>query len=165
MSASVNINVQRAGLSHLQELNALLRVSKAIWGYNEGYMNSFMDNMAVTPWYLERYGCWFLKQEEKIIGFYGFGYERPDAWELDYFFVHPSYMKKGLGCMMWQEALKTAKEMGAKKFWIWGDPHADGFYKKMGCKKIGDQASDLQKGVRLPIYEVFLSETQGDTSF
>lgn len=153
------MKIRRAIEKDLEKLNWLLRASKAYWGYDEIYLASFMQEMAMTPWYLERYGCWIGHDKQKFIGFYGFGQEIQRgsvSWELDYFFIDPECVGKGYGRKLWKAALQTAKELGVASFKVWGDVHAKGFYEKMGATLIGEEVSSLQGGVLLPIYKVVL---------
>lgn len=37
----------------------------------------------------------------------------------------------------------SSRELGKHEFIIWVDPHAENFYLKMGCKKIGVKKSSM----------------------
>jgi streptomycin 6-kinase len=45
----------------------------------------------------------------------------------------------------------VANDLGAKEFTLWADPEAEGFYAKMGCKKIGVKKSPFMPDRYPPI--------------
>lgn len=137
----------------LPEINALIRASKAHWGYSEEFMENFMNLFSVTPEYLSRHATKVLIFNDEISGLFAFEIHEDDSLELDYFFIHPSFIGKGLGRLLWNEACSTASTLSDKGFTLWSDPEAEAFYEKMGCKKTGEKKSPLLPNRKCPVME------------
>lgn len=66
-------------------------------------------------------------------------------------FVEPSRFREGAGRALFEAALRDAKRRGARTMTLEGDPHAIGFYKRMGMRQIGSKPSIAGGGRMLPI--------------
>lgn len=56
-----------------------------------------------------------------------FGFNADGLFELDNFFLHPNFIGKGIGRMLWHACCQEAKNQGKKEFIIWSDPNAEKF--------------------------------------
>jgi predicted N-acetyltransferase YhbS len=56
-------------------------------------------------------------------------------------------MGRGIGRMLLDDALRTARACGARALVIDSDPHAEGFYLRMGAARTGEVPADVA-GVR-----------------
>ena len=127
----------------LETLNGLLKVSKAHWGYEADFMASFVENLSVTAEILADSITMLVYINEKLGGFYSFAKGEENHIELTHFYLYPDFIGKGWGRKLWGLALETARQKGWNEFLVWSDPHANGFYEKMGCKLIRFQRSSL----------------------
>jgi N-acetylglutamate synthase-like GNAT family acetyltransferase len=74
----------------------------------------------------------------KCLGFSSI-YIRDDGnGELDGLFVEPNQWNGGLGRKLVETAARRALDHGAQKLHVIGNPHAEGFYKKVGFVQTGD---------------------------
>lgn len=149
------IKYTQAAWDDLETINSLMHRSKAHWGYDEAFMNKFMQLFQMTSDYLEKNKVrLFFETDDSPcstpIGFYSFSLNAEGDYELDNFFIDPSYIGKGFGKSMWHHLVADLKSCGAKKFVLWSDPGAENFYKKMGCAKIGVKKSPMMPD-RYPI--------------
>lgn len=117
--------------------------SKKYWGYDNDFMNKFMDIFQLTKNYLETNHAWLLYENKKLIGFYSLSITPDNQLELDNFFIAPDYIGKGFGKILWDHVIDTARYLEKSEFILWSDPGADGFYEKMGCIKIGTKKSPM----------------------
>ncbi|HVE45045.1 MAG TPA: GNAT family N-acetyltransferase [Gammaproteobacteria bacterium] len=74
-----------------------------------------------------------------------------------FFLLHPDYIGKGVGRMLWHACCQETKLQGRNEFIIWSDPHAENFYLKMGCEKIGVRQSPMMPDRYPPILKFNLS--------
>jgi GNAT superfamily N-acetyltransferase len=86
----------------------------------------------------------------RVVGFYGFEPEA-DGVGLDYLFVDDDRVGRGIGRALWTHAVATARGLGYTALIVVSDPHAEGFYLKMGARRIGSRSSDLEPGRQLPV--------------
>ncbi|MEI8320886.1 MAG: GNAT family N-acetyltransferase [Alphaproteobacteria bacterium] len=129
--------------SDLRNLNDLLKASKAHWGYDEVFMKEFMENLGLSEASFSQQSLFLVFVEGVLAGFYGFAVGEDKILELEHFYLYPDFIGKGLGRQMWNLGLDTAKSWGHRDFLVWSDPHADGFYEKMGGKLVRFQRSSL----------------------
>lgn len=97
-----------------------------------------------------------------LIGFYGLIQWREHGGKktniLSHFFLEPEYIGKGYGKMLFQEVLRAAKkELKWEAFQWESDPHAAGFYQKMGAKQIGENPCPLNPKYIAPVFVYVLS--------
>jgi streptomycin 6-kinase len=154
----MTINVKNATLNDIDLLNKLLCCSKSYWGYDEKFMNLFMEKLSITKNYLENNNVKIAFFDTSIAGFYSFSINSDGDLELDNFFLHPNYIGKGLGSELWNACCNTAKEYNKEFFIIWSDPNAEAFYLKMGCKKIGERPSPMMRDRNPPVLKYVLYE-------
>jgi streptomycin 6-kinase len=154
------VNCLQADLHDLPKINLLMHRSKAHWGYDDAFMDKFMQLFQMTADYLEKNTVKLFcildhDQSDKTIGFYSFSASTKGP-ELDNFFIDPNYIGKGFGKKMWLMMVEDFKAHGVNKFILWSDPGAETFYKKMGCIKIGVKKSPMMSD-RYPVifeYEI-----------
>jgi GNAT superfamily N-acetyltransferase len=91
----------------------------------------------------------------RVAGFYGFE-PLPDGVGLDYMFVDPEFIGRGVGRALMDHAVALARELGHENLTIVADPNAEGFYQRMGARRIGSQASDIGPERQLPVLRIAL---------
>ncbi|WP_372898631.1 GNAT family N-acetyltransferase [Salipaludibacillus agaradhaerens] len=105
--------------------------------------------MAVTGEYIEQDPVYLIEKDYKIIAFYSFALKNK---QLEALFIDPDYIGKGIGKLLWFDLLGKAKELNLKEFTLESEPYAEGFYLKMGAKKIGYTSSTVFRN--LPLMKV-----------
>lgn len=80
----------------------------------------------------------------------------PDGVGLDYMFVDPDFVGRGVGRALMDHAIALARELGHGSLTIVADPNAEGFYCRMGAERIGSQASDVDPHRQLPLLRIVL---------
>ncbi len=69
----------------------------------------------------------------------------------------PAAMRKGVGRALFAHAEKIARECGAVSLKIVGDPHSEGFYRRMGALLYGREDAAIDGQARfLPLLENIL---------
>ena len=74
--------------------------------------------------------------------------------EVDPIYVEPAMQGRALGKCLWSQCLEDhARATGASRLGLDSDPHAIGFYERMGCRVIGEAPSGSIPGRMLPRME------------
>lgn len=153
----MEITTKSATLDQMNEINDLLRTSKAYWGYDDKFLDLFIQKIGITEDHLKNdHTNRAVYVDGSLAGFFNFVYKN-NFLELDNFFLYPKYIGKGLGRFMWKACCQMAKELGAKEFVIWSDPDAESFYLKMGCERIGVRQSPVAPDRYPPLLKFTLS--------
>jgi GNAT superfamily N-acetyltransferase len=169
------VSIRRARPSEARTLSDLALRSKAHWGYDDAFLEACRRELTVRPDRIEHDVVAVLETPGGIEGFYllqaeldaapdtsgrsviGAGSEGaaktvPRA-ELELFYVDPASIGAGHGRRLWRHAVSAAREHGCRRIFIHSDPHAEGFYRAMGARHVGEVASGSIEGRLLPLMQ------------
>ncbi len=127
--------------SDITSINALKRAAMAYWGYDDEFLDKFIEVTGITKDYLDKNITKLLYMGNELLGFYSFKFIEEGRIELNDLYVHPDYIGRGFGNKLWAACCKKARELDKNEFIIWSEPHAEDFYLKKGCAKIGTRPS------------------------
>ncbi|HSY86328.1 MAG TPA: GNAT family N-acetyltransferase [Verrucomicrobiae bacterium] len=138
------------------ELTALALAAKAHWGYPASFMARCRAALTIEPAMIRRQVFRLAEGQDGIIlGFYGFEPD-PAGIGLSRLFVRPGAIGSGIGRALWQDAVALARREGYGRMMIVGDPHAAGFYRRMGAVPAGATPSEIDPGRLLPVFRLEL---------
>jgi predicted N-acetyltransferase YhbS len=144
------LRIRPARADEAEVLTDLSLRSKAFWGYDAGFLARCRAVMTVKARGIETYPHYVAELDGRIAGFYGFEPET-EGVGLDYMFVENDLVGRGVGRALWRHAVETARGLGHRALIVVSDPNAEGFYLKMGCRRIGTRTSELENRRRLPL--------------
>lgn len=152
--------IRRARPAEAVALTEIASAAKRHWGYPEEWISRWRDSLAVTPAYIQEREVFVALEGGRPSGFYAVVAEG-EAVVLDHLWVAPDRIGRGLGRALFGHAVETARAHGAARLQIDSDPHAEGFYRRMGALRVGETPADMD-GVRrvLPRMEFLLSPPQ-----
>ncbi len=133
-------------------LSALAQRSKAHWGYSAELMERFRSALTVTTEQC-RSGRLFVAEVEGSPA--GFAAWNPDgdAAELCDLWIDPDWMGVGVGRLLFDRIAATCRAAAFDRLWCEADPHAVGFYERMGGRQTGSVESGSMPGRLLPRME------------
>jgi len=120
-------------------LSQLAMASKASWGYPAEQMTGWSDALTITPASVVATPTFVAEtgsQGNEIAGFYQLGPART-PWALEHLWVHPDWMRRGIGCELVTHASAYAHRQGVDRLEIDADPHAELFYLACGATRVG----------------------------
>ncbi len=92
----------------------------------------------------------------EIAGFYALVKKEKDGGEIQmmsHLYLKSEMMSKGHGTLLFQEAMRAARDDLHWKGLLWGsDPHAAGFYQKMGAVQVADYTCPLNPAYKSPVF-------------
>ncbi|MCB1915697.1 MAG: GNAT family N-acetyltransferase [Rhodocyclaceae bacterium] len=152
------MTVLRARAADAPQLSALAFRSKAMWGYGARFIHACRGELhvgAATLGARDR-RCLVARHGGSIRGFCMLVRETAHRWELDALFVSPEAIRHGIGRALMRAACQRVARDGARELLIQSDPHAEGFYRKLGAAAVGRRASDSIPGRHLPLLRLRL---------
>ena len=149
------LRIRCARAAEAAELTELSLRSKALWGYDAAFLARCRIAMQVKEANIDRQPHYVAELEGQMAGFYGFE-PLPDGVGLDYMFVDPDFIGRGVGRALMDHAVALARELGHHSLTIVADPNAEGFYRRMGAQRVGSQASDVEPHRQLPLMRITL---------
>ncbi len=144
------IHIRMANPADAGILTDIAHASKRHWGYPESYIEIWKSDLTITADFLSNHPVYLACIDNKIAGFCAIVGDAGDR-EVEHFWVLPKYMGYGVGRRLFEHMVSAQTENGAQKIRILSDPYAENFYKKMGAKKIGAEASSVIPGRSLPV--------------
>ncbi len=149
------LRIRRARASEAPELTELSLRSKALWGYDAAFLARCRIAMQVKEANVETQPHYVAEIDGRMAGFYGFE-PLEDGVGLDYMFVDPEFIGRGVGRALMDHAVALARDLGHGTLTIVADPNAEGFYRRLGAQRVGSQASDVGPDRQLPVLRIDL---------
>jgi GNAT superfamily N-acetyltransferase len=120
-------------------------------------MELWRPRLEVSPGFVRDNEVYVAVSGEEAVGFYALvGGGR--GLDLDHLWVLPAWIGTGLGRTLFEHAVRRAQELGAMTVTIESDPNAEGFYRRMGARRTGENVYELEGGERvLPVMVVELA--------
>ncbi|KZK96382.1 acetyltransferase [Pseudovibrio sp. Ad5] len=149
------MNIIRARAQHISEMNEVILSAKGHWGYSQEMMDVWLPDLIVDAVVLANRHFWVLEAEGRIVGVFSISVDAEQRSELEDFWVSPQLMGRGAGRIMFGFIQNWLQDQQLPELVIVSDPHAKGFYERMGAEEIGFQPS-LPAGRKLPVMRYVL---------
>jgi len=133
----------------LAALSALCLRSKAVWGYDQAFLDDCRAELTIRVDELTSSSLCVAEHDGALVGVAQVTVAG-DTADLQKLFVEPQAIGLGIGKALFEWASSTAKSLGARHLTIDADPGAAGFYRKMGAIEHGTIASGSIPRRRLP---------------
>lgn len=155
------IEFRRAGDTEADDLTAIAFAAKRHWDYPEAWIEAWSDELTVDADYIGKNRVFVATDGRGVLGWYALSGDADDHW-LDFCWVLPEAIGQGIGRRLVSHAFSQAARLGWPALKVIADPNAEGFYRKLGFRRIGDHPS-VPEGRRLPLLEsVVLVPTNGE---
>jgi ribosomal protein S18 acetylase RimI-like enzyme len=142
-------------------LTRLARRSKAYWGYDPELLHRWADDLSIRPADIDRDAVLVAEVGDppRIVGFArvtegatpALTDQTPAPAQLKDLWVDPDAIRSGVGRALFAAACEVARTLPADQLLVVADPNAEGFYLRMGARRIGEEESEVVDGRRLPI--------------
>ena len=141
------------------DAGALTRISfaaKRYWGYPERWISRWEESLTITPDFVRRNEVYAAVVEGEIVGFYALVGEGQRV-ELEHLWVSPEHIGAGVGRALFDHAVRRAASLGASSLGIEAEPNAEGFYRRMGARRVGEISYPIdgqERTLPLLVFEV-----------
>jgi GNAT superfamily N-acetyltransferase len=147
------MKLRRPEAHELPQLSALCLRSKAMWGYDQAFLDACRTELTIRADELETTALCAAEHDGALVGIAQITVDGRDA-DLQKMFVEPGMMGLGVGKALFAWAISSAKNLGARQMTIDADPGAVGFYKRMGAVEHGSAQSGSIPGRVLPRLQI-----------
>ncbi len=138
-----------------EALTLLCLRSKAAWGYDEAFMRACREELTVTAALIASEQMMVADSDGEVIGVAQLSLAG-EAAELAKLFVDAPHLRSGAGRRLFGWSVEAARLAGARNLFVDSDPHAAGFYRRMGMVDDGEVPSGSVKGRMLPRLRLYL---------
>lgn len=147
------LTLRRARPDEAGTLSDLALAAKGFWGYDVAFLEACRAELTFSPDDVARRRFVVAEVGGLVVGFYSVD-GVPAVGELGNMWVRPSEIGTGLGRAMWQDAMDVAAAAGFEQLDIGAEPNAEGFYRKMGARRIGQTPSGSIPGRVIPLMRI-----------
>lgn len=139
------IRIRPALPSDPEALSDLAARSEAHWGDDAAFLASFRERYRITSEYLARNTVFIAEEEGSILGFYALS-TGTGGTELDYMYLEPSLLGRGLGRQLWAHMADHCRAAGVATVHLVCSPGPRPFYLHMGAVETGEGQSLVTPG-------------------
>lgn len=136
------MEIRRAEPADAGALSRVAFAAKGHWGYPEEWMERWRESLTISPELVKESEVYAVFGEGEPVGFYALVGEGTKM-ELEHLWVLPERMGLGLGRALFDHAVRRAAGLGAEVLGIEADPNAEGFYRHMGARRVGEIVYNL----------------------
>ena len=168
-------SIRRAIAGDEEELTRLSLASKRHWNYPEHFYAFWQTELTFDSGYVERNCVYCAEYVGKLVGYYALVLVEkelviqeeklnPGYW-LEHMFVLPEHIGRGLGRKLFDHFYTTCRAKHISAVSLLADPHARGFYEKMGCVYVKEFPSTIA-GRTTPLLSIAVQlpgQTDGDS--
>lgn len=145
------IQIKRAEPDDAPVLTAIAFAAKRHWGYPERWIESWRDVLTVGPKFISEHETFAAIADGRAVGFYALGH-KGNRSDLVHMWVLPEVMGRGVGRALFLHCTERLKALGLAELEIESDPNAEGFYQRMGARRVETSVHELEGQRReLPI--------------
>ena len=142
------MRIRQASPGDAARLTEIAHDAKRYWGYPEHWIKHWQADLTITPEFIANNDVYVAEQEGELLGFYAL-IVRENKAELDHMWVAPKHVGSGVGKELFIHAMQRAAGQDVSEVQISSDPHAEGFYQKMGATRVGEVASEIDGQPRI----------------
>lgn len=161
----MDITIRPAVAADSDALTAIAFAAKLHWQYPPEYFAVWRRELTITPAYIEKNTVRVAVDDGRAVGFLSLLHVPASYWAgpvfvargfwLDHLFVTPAYIGRGIGTRLIAALRALARERGIAAVHLFADPHARGFYEKLGAV-LRDEAPSSILGRTVPHYRLDL---------
>lgn len=146
------LRIRRARQADSAELTRIAHAAKRFWGYPEDLIRLWTVDLTVTPEFVVDHAVYCAVKRSQVVGFYALSGERTTR-ELEHLWVDPKHIGTGVGRALFDHLLGHLRRAGVTRLAIAADPNAEGFYRRVGARRVGTVPS-RPAGRHLPLLEL-----------
>jgi GNAT superfamily N-acetyltransferase len=150
------MEIVRAKPEDADVLTEIAHAAKRHWRYPERWIQSWRDILTMRPEFIAANTTYCAMEGDRAVGFYLLTTEG-DGLHLDHLWISPAAMGRGIGRALFKHAIEQARGLGFQAIKIEADPNAEGFYQRMGAKRVGVNVTETEgerRELPLLIYEI-----------
>jgi GNAT superfamily N-acetyltransferase len=155
------MKIVRAKPKDADAFTEIAHAAKRHWGYPETWIESWRDTLTIRAEFIAANVAWCAMEDARAVGFYLLTSES-DGLHLDHLWILPDAMGRGIGRALFEHAVEEARTLGHRMLKIEADPNAEGFYTRMGARRVGETVTVIEGQRReLPLLVCDLQKTAG----
>ena len=138
----MRIEIRRAHPEEADTLTEIAHAAKRHWKYPESWIQQWQMDLTISGEFIRTHEVFVATINDEIGGCCALVMTGTLA-EIEHMWIRPEQMGSGVGRALFEHARARAVEHGATALELSADPYAEGFYARMGAKRIGEIPADM----------------------
>jgi GNAT superfamily N-acetyltransferase len=139
----MDIQIRMATPDEAAVLTKIAFAAKRHWGYPEGWIRQWQTYLTITPEFIRDNEMYVAMKGEEIVGCCAISFNESAA-ELEHMWIRPEHMGAGIGRVLFTYIKERAMKLKLPALELSADPNAEGFYERMGARRIGEVRSEIE---------------------
>ncbi|WP_346355356.1 GNAT family N-acetyltransferase [Azotosporobacter soli] len=148
----MEITFRKAQEEDAEILTRISFAAKRHWSYPEECFAIWKDELTITPAYIRKNTVLIAEADGETVAYASVVSEGDESC-LQHVFVLPLCIGKGIGSKLVTEMKKICAAQAIACLTIFSDPHAQGFYDKIGARYVDEFPSNIP-GRNVAMYEL-----------
>lgn len=144
----MELQIRRATPADAATLTEIAHAAKRHWGYPENWIERWRNDLTITPEFISRHEVYVAVADTEIVGCCAIVCDGSPA-ELEHMWIRPDHIGTGVGRALFLHIQERALSLGLPALEISSDPNAEGFYQRMGAKRVGEVRSEIEGQPRM----------------
>ena len=136
------LDIRQARPNEAETLTAIAHAAKRHWGYPEGWIDQWKSDLTLTPEFIANNEVFVALINNQVAGCCALVLTGSPA-EIEHMWIRPEHMGSGVGRALFNYARRRAEKRTAHVLELSADPNAEGFYERMGTKRVGEVTADM----------------------
>ena len=138
----MTVAIRRADPAEADQLTEIAHAAKRHWGYPENWIEKWSADLTITADFIASNEVFVAVIDDQIAGCCALVVTANLA-EIEHMWIKPEHMGSGVGRALFEHARDRARELQLSELELSADPNAEGFYERMGAKRIGDVPASM----------------------
>jgi GNAT superfamily N-acetyltransferase len=148
-----DLAIRAARPDEVADLSALALRSKAHWGYDQAFIDACRPALTFTTDDVAGRRLSVACRDGVVLGVVSVEGVPPEG-EIGHLWVEPDAIGAGAGRALFTHAVDVAAGLGFERLLIGAEPFAEGFYRAMGARVVGEVPSGSIPGRVLPLMRI-----------
>jgi N-acetylglutamate synthase-like GNAT family acetyltransferase len=144
----MDIQIRRASSDEANLLTQIAHEAKRHWGYPETWIEHWKNELTITPEFIAANEVFVAEIDREVAGCCALVIN-DDLAELEHMWVRPPHMGSGVGRALFLYVRERAAGLGRAVVELSADPNAEGFYERMGARRIGEVPAEVEGEQRI----------------
>jgi N-acetylglutamate synthase-like GNAT family acetyltransferase len=138
----MSIEIRSANPEEADTLTEIAHAAKRHWKYPESWIQQWQADLTISHEFITANEVFVATINGEIVGCCALVMTDSLA-EIEHMWIRPEQMGSGVGRALFEHARARAVERGGNVLELSADPNAEGFYARMGAKRIGEVPAEM----------------------